>query len=86
MEVEMSERFFEDEEWFFDYDMPLVEQIAENIAIYAGVIDDARFMPQAQQLLRIFEAIEGRPPRDYLEIEDWSLHHLEKGGRLLIVK
>jgi hypothetical protein len=65
---------------------PLVEQIAENMAICAGVLDEAQFISQAEQLLRSFEAIEGRSPADYLEIEDWSRSHLAQGGRFLVVK
>jgi hypothetical protein len=63
----------------------LVEQIAEGMAIYAGSLDAAAFMPQAQQLLRSFVAIEGRPPADYLEIEKWSMRRV-KSGRFLMVK
>jgi hypothetical protein len=64
----------------------LVKTVAENMAIIAGVTDDGKFFPQAEQLLRLFEAIEGRKPRDYLEIEEWSRHHLDRGGRFLILK
>jgi hypothetical protein len=67
-----------------DYDnnpMPLVEEVAENMAIYSkGVLDDQSFMAQAEQLLRSFEAIEGRPAADYLEIEEWSRSHLNTVG------
>jgi hypothetical protein len=56
---------------------PLVELVAENMSIYAGVLDDQLFLPQAEQLLHSFEAIEGRPAADYLEIEQWSMQHLD---------
>ena len=63
----------------------LVEQIAENMSIYADMIDPERFIQQATRLLSSFEAIEGRFPEDYLEIENWSRSHLDKGGRFLIL-
>jgi hypothetical protein len=67
-----------------DLNRPLVELVAENMAIYAGCIDEQGFRPQAEQLLRSFEAIEGRPATDYLEIEEWSRHHLDHvAARLL---
>jgi hypothetical protein len=55
--------------------LPMVEQIAENLSIYAGVVDGTQFIPHVKFLLRSFEASEGRPPRDYLEIEQWCSHH-----------
>ena len=58
----------------------MVEVVAENMAIYAGALDDQQFMPQAEQLLRSFEAIEGRPATDYMEVEDWSRDHLHHVG------
>jgi hypothetical protein len=64
----------------------LVEEIAENMSIYAGTIDPDRFVPQAEQLLSSFEAMVGRLPNDYLEIEDWSRNHLDKGGRFLVLR
>ena len=63
----------------------LVEEIAENMSIYAGTIDSDKFFQQAEQLLSSFEAIVGRLPNGYLEIEDWSRHHLDKGGRFLVL-
>jgi hypothetical protein len=65
--------------------LPLVEQVAENMAIYANVLDDSPFMRQAAQLLRSFEAIEGRPAADCLEIEQWSMGHLDGRGRFLVL-
>jgi hypothetical protein len=65
--------------------VPLVDVVAENMAIYAGAFDDQSFRPQAEQLLRSFEAIEGRPAADYLEIEQWSLTHQDQGGRFLVL-
>ena len=64
---------------------PLVEEVAENMAIYAGTTNDERFIRQAEQLLRSFAAIEGRPAADYLEVEEWSRHHLDKSGRFLVL-
>jgi hypothetical protein len=66
---------------------PLAEVVAENMAIYAGVLDEQSFMPQAEQLLRSFEAIEGKPAADYLEVEEWSRSHLNTVGpaRLLVL-
>jgi len=66
-------------------DLTLSEQVAENMAIYAGQLDHAQFMAQAVQLVRTFEAIEGRPPHDYLEIENWSHDHL-KFDRFLVIE
>jgi hypothetical protein len=74
-----------DEEDFDNNPPSLVEVIAENMAIYAGAVDDQSFMPQAEQLLRTFEAIEGRSPAEYLEFEQWSMNHLDKGGRFLVL-
>jgi hypothetical protein len=64
----------------------LIGEIAENIAIYNGVVNDEQFIPQAQQLLRSFEAIEGRLPRDYLEIETWSASRVDRSGRFLVLE
>jgi|ERR1017187_2946248 hypothetical protein len=64
----------------------LAEEVAENMAIYSGDPDGDAFIPQAKALIRTFEAIEGQLPHDYLEIEKWSADHLDKGGRLLVVK
>jgi hypothetical protein len=75
-----------DDEDFDNNPLPLVEELAENMAIYAGAIDDQPFRPQAEQLLRSFEAIEGRPAADYMEIENWSMSHLDvKGARFLVL-
>jgi hypothetical protein len=65
---------------------PLVELVAEHMAIYGGTLDDGHFMPQAEQLLRTFEAIEGRPSADYPEIEEWSRRHLDiRAARFLVL-
>ena len=64
----------------------LAEQVAEAMATYAGAVDDTPFMAQAEQLLRSFEAIEGRLPRDYSEIEAGSLAHKHPSGPFLVVK
>ncbi len=64
----------------------LTELLAENMAIYAGQHDVGQFLPQAEELMRRFRAIEGRWPEDYLEIEDWSRNRLDKSGNLLVVK
>jgi hypothetical protein len=65
---------------------PLVEQVMENMSVYARPVDDERFRPQAEQLLNAFQAIEGRPAVDYLEIEEWSLRHLDiKAARFLVL-
>lgn len=75
------------EEDFDANPMPLVELVAENMAIYAGAGVDGidSFMPKAEHLLRMFEAIEGRPAADYLEIEQWSMSHLDEGGKFLVL-
>jgi hypothetical protein len=75
----------DDEEEEFEANRPLVELIAENMAIYdvafrGDAIDDESFMLQAERLLRSFEAIEGRPAADYMEIEEWSMRHLNDVG------
>jgi hypothetical protein len=64
----------------------ITAQVAEAMAIYAGVIDDDHYAAQAEQLMNSFKATEGRWPRDYLEIETWSAAKLDKSGRLLVVK
>jgi hypothetical protein len=63
----------------------LVELVAENMSIYAGGVDDGRFLPQAEQLLHSFEAIEGRPAADYLELEQWSRQHLDSPAARFLV-
>jgi hypothetical protein len=45
------------------------------MAIYANALDGEPFMAQAEQLLRSFEAIEGRPAASYTEVEEWSWRH-----------
>jgi hypothetical protein len=55
---------------------PLVEQVAENMAIYAGVTDDSQFLPMAKWWIDAFTTVTGRPPRDYLELEEWAMKHL----------
>jgi hypothetical protein len=62
----------------------LVEQIAENMAIYAGAKDDAAFLSLAKELLRRFRAIKGRDPVDYLEVEEWSASTVDKSGRFSV--
>jgi hypothetical protein len=76
-----------DAETFNDAQFPqaLVEQIAEAMGIYAGTPDHVRFVPQAEQLLRSFEASEGQPAVDYLEIEQWSRCHLDPSGKFLVL-
>jgi hypothetical protein len=65
---------------------PLVELVAENMSIYASAVgDDQHFMPHAEQLLRSFEAIEGRPAADYLELEQWSRQHLDSPAARFLV-
>ena len=59
----------------------LVEQVAENMAIYAGATDDALFLPHAYRLLGLFQFIEGRPTENYLEIEEWSRTHPDWSSR-----
>jgi hypothetical protein len=67
-----------------DINMSFGEQIAEAMAIQAGSTDTNAFIPQAEQLLQSFEAIEGRAPADYLEIEEWSMRRAR--GSVLVVK
>jgi hypothetical protein len=64
----------------------LQDQVAENMAIQAGRIDEEPFRLQAGELMRRFEIVEGRLPADYLEIEQWSLTHLDKSGSFLVIK
>jgi len=59
--------------------LPLVEQIAENLAIYAGTVDEAQFIPHAKFLLGAFKSSEGRLPGDYLELENWCSRHAPTG-------
>ena len=64
----------------------ITEAIAEAMAIYAASGDPDDYLPQAQELMRRFHATEGRWPRGYLEIEEWSRGKLDKSGKLLVVK
>jgi hypothetical protein len=70
------------EQWLVEYEeyeanpLPLVEEIAENLAIYAGVIDDTPFLDMAARLLRSFEVTAGRPAENHLEVEDWFRQRL----------
>jgi hypothetical protein len=74
-----------DEDDFDNNPPPLVELVAENMAIYAGTDDAEAFRPHAERLLRMFEAIEGRRAIDYPEIEQWSMAHQGEGGRFLVL-
>ena len=59
-----------------------VRLIAENMAIYAGVLNgDEAFMPQARELLRSFKEIEGHLPVDYAELEIWAGYVRWKAGQ-----
>ena len=62
------------------------EQVAEAMGIYTRTYDDERFIPQAEQLLRSFEASEGHPATDYLEIEEWSKRHLHSSGKFIVLE
>jgi len=66
----------------------LVREVADSMAIYNGGVplSPEAWLPQAGALVRSFEAVEGRTPNDYLEIDTWSAAHLDKGGRFLVVK
>jgi hypothetical protein len=55
--------------------LALLEELAQNMAISVGAMDDNLYIPQARFLLQAFEASEGRVPRDCLEIQDWCSHH-----------
>ena len=50
-----------DDEKDFEDNRPLVEVVAENMAIYAGALDDQQFMPQAEQLLRSLPPVAKTP-------------------------
>ena len=76
-----------DEDDFNNNPPSLVEQVAQNMAIYARVADSDIFKAQAEQLLRTFEIIEGRAAVDYLEVEEWSRLHLDAvGARFLVLR
>ena len=62
------------------------EQVAEAMGIYTRTYDDERFIPQAEQSLRSFEASEGHPATDYLEIEEWSKRHLHSSGKFIVLE
>jgi hypothetical protein len=62
----------------------LLEQVAEAMAVYAGTMDDDRFIPQAEQLLSSFQASEGRSATHYLEIGEFSKRHLHPSGKFLV--
>jgi hypothetical protein len=65
----------------------LVKLIAENMAIYAGAMNDNLYIPQAEELLRRFRAVEGRDATNYLKVEEWSLAHIDqKSGFLVLAK
>ena len=51
---------------------PLVEVVAENMAIYVGVMDDTKFLTPAAQAIEAFTRIEGHAPEDYSELEAWA--------------
>jgi hypothetical protein len=67
------------------FSQTLVEQIVDAMGIYTGTPDHERFVPQAEQLLRSFEASEGHPAVDYLEIEQWSRRYLDPSGKFLVL-
>ena len=62
----------------------LVFLTAENMAIYARADDDEPYIVHAEQYIDQFEAVKGRLPHDYQELEDWS--RATKRGHLCVVK
>jgi hypothetical protein len=63
----------------------LVFETAENMAIYAGgEMDDQRYLEPAAQYVAQFEAIHGRLPNDFVELEEWAL--AAGRGHLFVVK
>lgn len=75
----------EAQDWEVDFKPKIVEVLAENMAIYAGAIDHAAYLPLAKEVLRRFRAIKGRDPVDYLEVEEWCRSTLDKSGRLHVL-
>jgi hypothetical protein len=69
----------------FEFKLKLVEEIAENMAIYAGSMDEEAYLPSAKELLRRFRAIKGRDPVDYMEVEEWSMSMIDKSGQFLVL-
>lgn len=65
------------------FSQTLVEQIADAMGIYAGTRGHERFVAQAEQVLRSFEANKGYPAVNYLEIEEWSRRHLDPSGKFV---
>ena len=45
----------------------------------------ARCIAQAEQILCLFEAIEGHPATDYREVDKWSARHLGGRGRVPVL-
>jgi hypothetical protein len=64
----------------------LIWDIAETLALRAGEYVNRPFMPEAERLLRLFKAQEGRYPADYEEVEARFPGCLDPGGGLRIVK
>ena len=53
------------------------------MGIYAGTRGHERFVAQAEQVLRSFEANKGYPAVNYPEIEEWSRRHLDPSGKFV---
>ena len=57
-----------------------------DTTIYAGVADEANFIPQAQNLIRMIEAYEGRQANNSTEITEWSASHLDISGKFYVLR
>ena len=71
----------EDDADFEANPLPLVGELARNLAIYAGSTNDEAYLPQAREILKQYRAAHGRDPREYIEVEEFFLarqrgHHL----------
>ena len=65
---------------------PLVELLAENLAIYDGSVnDDEAYLAQAREILRQYRAAHGRDPAEYMEVEEFFLSR-QQGRHLRDVK
>ena len=81
-QVEMPPEMAIEEVWdSINPDRPSIrEQIAEALTIYSGRFnEDEAMLGRADIFLSGFETDRGRPPNDYLEIEEWVAAHPEFG-------
>ena len=60
----------------------LLQETADNIAIYAGSVDSEPFVQKAKELIDHFRTVEGEIPESYSELEAWVRYMKPEGWAL----